>query len=76
MFQWLVTLTLDLLILGLIVENFCVKFDDPIAESVFWDIVRKNRQTHRWTEVWTLPCDTAVDVGNDSQTNYVLYTVA
>ena len=24
----------------------------------------------------TLPCDTAVDVGNDRKTNYVLYTVA
>jgi len=32
--------------LELIVEHFCVKFGDPNC-IVFWDIMQKNRQTHR-----------------------------
>jgi len=40
--------------LRLIVEHFCVKFGDPSYVG-FWDIVRKNRQTHRQKAVKALP---------------------
>ena len=35
---------------GLILGHFYVKFGDSSSPSVFWDIVRKNIQTHRQTE--------------------------
>jgi len=58
MFLWLVTLTFDLLtpnkwFPGLTVEHFCQVWWSWLRR--FLDIVRKNKQTHRQTEVKAVP---------------------
>jgi len=39
---------------GFIWEHFCIKFGDPSCIG-FWNIVQKNKQTHKQTGVNTLP---------------------